>query len=315
MGGAVVTVRTMEKNRPPLSIGLAFKEALAESVDAGAEFSFSVALSWPQGTARDGVSYRVRDGEKIIRSGELPKAAEDGSIAFALTAPAQIGEQRWTLVVGNEHAEGTLPLRFTTVPHATSLAVWDNPSPVVRGAAFEVKVGAKCSASCGLGGRKIEIRDEADKLMAAGALGDATWPGTASLYWTELRLKAPRKLGLHSWTVRFAPAELALPHGGASSSFSFVTVAEPEHSVSVKVVDKKTKAPVANAQVRLGFYRAVTDERGSAKISVPKGEFPLVVTRAGYEAPERSVAVAKNLRIRIAAEALPEEDPFGAWTA
>ncbi len=285
MGGAALVVRTMEKNKLP--IGLAFKEAAAEAVDAGAEFFFSVALSWPQGTARDGVSYRVRDGEKIIRSGELPKAAAaDGSIAFALTAPAQIGEQRWTLVVGNEHAEGTLPLRFTTVPHATSLAVWDNPSPVVRGAGFKVKVGAKCSASCGLSGRNVEIRDEADKFMAAGALGDATWAGTASL-----------------------------PHGGASSSFSFVTVAEPEHSVSVKVVDKKTKAPVANAQVRLGFYRAVTDERGAAKMSVPKGEFPLVVTRAGYEAPERSLAVTKNLRIRIAAEALPEEDPFGAWTA
>jgi len=305
----------MDKNKVALPLGLAFKEAPAEFVDAGSEFAFSVALSWPEGVGREGAGYRVRDGEKIVRSGDLPKPTDDGSIALALTAPAQTGEQRWTLVVGNERAEGALPLRFATVPHATSLAVWDNPSPVVRGAGFKVKVGAKCSASCGLSGRTVEIRDEADKLMAAGALGDATWPGTTSLYWSELRLKAPRKLGLHSWTVRFAPAELALPHGGASSSFSFVTVAEPEHSVSVKVVDKKTKAPVANAQVRLGFYRAVTDERGAAKISVPKGEFPLVVTRAGYEAPERSVAVSKNIRVRIAAEALPEEDPFGAWTA
>jgi hypothetical protein len=304
----------MDKNKLP--IGLAFKEALSEAVDAGAEFSFSVMAAWPEGVATKGASYRVRDGEKILRSGDLPKpSADDGSIAFALTASAQIGEQRWTLVVGNEHAEGSLSLAFTTVPHATSLAVWDNPSPVVRGAAFNVKVGAKCSASCGLGGRKIEIHDDADRLLASGALGDATWTGTTSLYWSELRLKAPRKLGLHAWTVRFAPAELALPHGGASSSFSFVTVAEPEHSVSVKVVDKKTKKPVAIAQVRLGLYRAVTDKTGAAKIAVPKGEFPLIVTRAGYEAPERSVAVSKNLRVRIAAVALPEEDPFATWTA
>jgi hypothetical protein len=305
----------MDKKTPPLRIGLAFKEALPESVDAGAEFSFSVVAAWPEGVATNGAKYCVRAGEKIIRSGDLPKPADDGSIALTLTAPAPIGAQRWILVVGNEHAEGALTLAFATVPHATSLAVWDNPSPVVRGAAFNVKVGAKCSASCGLGGRNVEIRDDTDKVIGSGALGDATWAGTASLYWTTLRLKAPRKLGLHAWTVRFAPAELELPHGGAASQFSFVTVAEPEHSVSVKVVDKKTKKPVANAQVRLGLYRAVTDKMGAAKIAVPKGEFPLIVTRAGYEAPERSVAVSKNLRVRIAAEALPEEDPFATWTA
>ena len=305
----------MEKNKVRLPIVFAFKEPPPESVDAGAEFSVSVTATWPDGVGREGAAYRVRAGEKIIRSGDLPKPTDDGSFAFALTAPGQIGAQRWTLVVGNEQAEGALPLAFATVAHATSLAVWDNPSPVVRGAGFEVKVGAKCSASCGLAGRSVEIRDDADKVIGAGALGAATWPGTASLYWTALRLKAPRKLGLHAWTVRFAPAELELPHGSAASRFSFVTVAEPEHSVSVKVVDKKTKKPLANAQVRLGLYRAVTDNMGAAKIAVPKGEFPLVVTRAGYEAPERSVAVSKNLRVRIAAEALPEEDPFATWTA
>ena len=235
--------------------------------------------------------------------------------------PTQVGEHRWTLVVAGagseagERAEGSLPLILTIVPHATSLAVWDNPSPVVRGARFEVKVGAKCSASCGLGGRTVEIRDEANNVMGSGALGDATWAGTTSLYWTTLQLKAPRKLGLHAWTVSFSPADLTLPHGGATSRFSFVTVAEPEHSVSVKVVNKQTKAPIGGAQVRLGLYRAVTDETGSAKLGVPAGEFPLVVTRAGYEMPERSIKVLKDVRVRIAAEKLPEEDPFASWTA
>jgi hypothetical protein len=312
----------MEENRIPIAIGLAFNKAPPQSIDAGTEFSFSVSLSWPEGIGPECATFRVRDGDRTIHAGDLPKpAAEDGDVEFTLAAPEEVGEHLWTLVVacaGNEEGElakGALPLIFTTVPHATSLAVWDNPSPVVRGARFEVKVGAKCTASCGLGGSTVEIRDEAGKLMGSGALDDATWVGTASLYWTTLQLKAPRKRGLHAWTVSFSPADLNLPHGGATSSFSFVTVAEPEHSVSVKVVNKKTKAPIGGAQVRLGLYRAVTDETGSAKVGVPKGEFELVVTRAGYKMPERSVEVSKDVRLRIVAETLPEEDPFASWTA
>ena len=305
----------------PNAIGLAFHKALPQSIDAGAEFSFSVLLSWPQGIALKGATYRVAHGEKTIQAGGLPEPAEDGGIQFTLVAPADIGEHRWTLAVaaaGNEaseRVEGSLPLILTIVPHATSLAVWDNPSPVIRGALFEAKVGAKCSASCGLGGRRIEIRDDSGKLMGSAALGDSTWAGTTSLYWTTIQLKAPRKQGLQVWTVSFTPADSHLPHGGTASRFSFVTVAEPEHSVSVKVVSKQTKAPIGGAQVRLGLYRAVTDETGSAKLGVPAGEFPLVVTRAGYEMPERSIKVLKDVRVRIAAEKLPEEDPFAGWTA
>jgi hypothetical protein len=312
----------MDENKAPIPIGLAFKKAPPQSIDAGTEFSFSVSLDWPEGVGQEGATYRIRDGEQIIRAGGLPEPVSDeGVVEFTLNAPDKAGEHRWILVVSGagrkegERCEDSLPFVVTIVPHATSLAVWDNPSPVVRGFRFEVKVGAKCSASCGLGGRTVEIRDEAGKLMGSRALGEAAWAGTASLYWTTLRLKAPRKLGLHAWTVRFSPAELYLPHDGATSQFSFVAVAEPEHSVSVKVVDKRTKTPIGGAQVRLGLYRAVTDEKGSAKISVPSGEFPLIVTRAGYEMPERSIQVSTNVRLRIAAEALPEENPFAAWTA
>jgi hypothetical protein len=164
-------------------------------------------------------------------------------------------------------------------------------------------------------GKIVEIRDEAGALMGSVALGEHTWEGTAALYWAAVKVKAPEELGLQGWTVRFSGAELKLPHGGASSRISFVTEPEPEHSVSVKVVDKATKAPIVGAQVRLGLYRAVTDASGSARFAVPKGKFPLVITRAGYEMPDRNIAVARDVRVRIAGVALPEEDPFAHWTA
>lgn len=310
----------MGKSEAP-EIGVTFKEAPPKSIDAAAELGFAVELGWPEGFGPDGASYVIRDCEKIIQQGALPQpSSDDGSVNFTLRAPGDIGTHRWTLIVSaenkkRERAEGSLPLLLTTVPHETSLAVWDNPSPVVRGAKFDVKVGAKCTSSCGIGGRTVEIRDEAGTVIGSAALGDSTWPGTASLYWTSVALKAPRKLGHHVWTVSFSPAELKLAHGAASSRFSFVTVPEPEHSVSVKVLNKKTKAPVAGAQVQLGPYRTVTDEKGAATLRVPKGGFEIVATRAGYEMPSRSLRVSKDVRVVITAEKLPEEDPFAAWTA
>jgi hypothetical protein len=310
----------MDKNRVPVALQLAFGKAPSSSIDAGAEFSFSVLVDWPKGIGPEGATYRVQCGEETIQAGALPEPVSDKGIAFTLLAPETIGEHRWVLIIAGADqngawAEGSLLLIVSAVPHTTSLAVWDTPSPVTRGASFAVKVGAKCSVSCTLSGRMVEIRDEADKVMGSAPLGDATWAGTTGLYWTSVPVKAPRALKLHAWTASFAPADLSLPHGGATSRFSFVTVAEPEHSVSVKVVNKETKAPIMGAQVRLGLYRAVTDDTGSARLGVPTGEFPLIVTRAGYEMPERRIKVSKDVRLRIGAEKLPEEDPFASWTA
>ena len=307
-------------SRGPLEIALAFDQAPPTSVDAGAAFSFSVAPVWPKEIKHDAARYALQEGERQLDSGTLPEPAEDGNIALTLRAPDETGEHRLTLVVtsdgreGHEPAEGALPFMLTTMPHETSLAIWDIPSPVVRGEPFEIKAGAKCSSACALAGKTIEIRDGAGALMGSGALGDTIVPGTSALAFTAIRLTAPGTLGLLMWSASFAPSELKLAHGSAIARFSFTTVAEPEHSVSVKVVHKETKAPIAGAQVRLGIYGAETDASGAAIMRVPKGAFPLVVARPGYKMPQRTIKVAKDVRVRIRAETLPEPDPFALWS-
>src|SRR5205085_10080670 len=139
------------------------------------------------------------------------------------------GEHHWKLVVmaardqESEPMEGSLPVVFTTVPHAVSLAVWDVPSPVVRGARFEIKIGGKCSSACRLGGRTVEICDEAGRLVGKAVLGEETLPNTTGLYWTSVPLRAPRKIRLNTWTASFSPVELNPAHNGTESRFSFVT--------------------------------------------------------------------------------------------
>jgi hypothetical protein len=305
----------MDKGKPPLPITLAFKTPPPETVDAGAEFSFAVTAV---GLGRN-ASYRVRDGDRIIHSGPIPETSADRAIALKITAPEDVGRHALRLEIkcGDDEGgvEGSLPFVITSVPHETSLAAWDIPSPVVRGTEFALKVGAKCTSSCALQGKTVEVRDDKGKLMISGALGSATWEGTTALYWTTLSAKAPKKLGLHAWSVSCSGSELKLPHGAASAQFSFVAVPEPEHSVRVTVFDQTTKAPVQGAQVRLGLYRATTGENGAARLKVPKGEFALIVTHARYDMPESRVQVEKDVRVKVAAEKLPEEDPFAHWTA
>jgi hypothetical protein len=306
----------MKPDKTTAAIGIALKDAVPASVDAGGRFSLSVVPMWPKGITAAGTSYTLREDEHTIQSGALPEPQEDGSIVLSLRAPDEIGEHTLTLVFSSAkaEAEGTLTFSLKTVPHATSLAVWDVPSPVVRGAKFTISAGAKCTSACALAGKVIEIRDEAGVLIGSGELGDAPAPGTTALVFTTIALKAPRKLAQHSWTASFEPRELKLAHGRATARFSFITVAEPEHSVSVKVVDKKTKGPIAGAQVRLGVYRAETDETGAAEIRVPTGTFELAVMRPGYRMPERKVEVVKDVRVRIKAEELPPPDPFALWS-
>lgn len=308
------------KNPPP-AIGLSFAKTPPSAVDAGTAIVFAVAASFPEGVPVASAVYRLEDRSNFIEQGELPTPKEGGAIPFSLPAPDTAGEHRWVLTVASAPdakgvwSQGALSFAFATVPHATSLAVWDTPSPAIRGKSFTIKVAAKCTSACLLAGETVEVCDEAGNLVASAPLGDAAWQETAGLYWADVTLKAPRTLKLHAWTVKFPCARRHLPHTEAQAKFTFMVAKEPAHAVSVTVIDKSTKAPVAGAQIRLGLYRAVTGEKGSARLAVSKGEFPLVVTRAGYEIAERILTVGKDMRVKVMAEKMPEEDPYAAWTA
>ena len=298
----------------PAEIRLALKQPPPDSVDAGSAFSVSIVATWPQGGVSMGASYALCAGERVLESDALPASAEDESIALSLRAPDEVGEHELTLVVMSEKAEGAIPFSLTSVPHATSLAVWDVASPIVRSAPFEIKTGARCTSACALAGKVIEIRDEEGALMGSAALGDTPAPGTTALVFTTIALKAPRKCALHAWTASFAPSELRLPHGHATSRFSFMTVAEPEHSGRWKVVNKETKEPIPRAQVRLGVYRAETDDAGAAEIRVPKGKFDLAADAAGLSDARAQDRGVERRPCTDRCREISPEDPFALWS-
>jgi len=194
--------------------------------------------------------------------------------------------------------------------HEASLAVWDVPSRAVMASRFKVKVGAKCSAGCQLAGREIEVRDQTGASVALETLGDAPWLGTSALYWTDVDLAAPAAEGVHSWSVKISMAE---SHGQASTNFSFLTVKPPEHSVTVNVIDRDTKVPVQDVAVRLGVYRASTDENGLAKMETAKGIYDLIIHKANYETLPSAVEVSGDVNVQVEIVFAPKAIEDSYW--
>jgi len=192
-----------------------------------------------------------------------------------------------------------------TIPHKTSIAVWDVPSPVAMNCSFKVKVGMQCSATCRLTGQAVDVRDQAGAKIGEGKLGETPWTGTSALYWAEIELAAPGTEGVSFRSVNFTAAELELPHEGVSATFSFRTDKPPEHRVTVKVIERKTEAPVEDVEVLLGFYRASTDERGAVTIGLPKGTYELSIRKDGYTAQPMSVDVRDDLTVQVEALTAP----------
>jgi hypothetical protein len=246
-------------------------------------------------------------------------ASEDDARDITLTAPLVVGTHTWTIRSASHESDGilheecTLPVCVTTRPHATSLAVWAVPSPVVMRERFRIKVGAKSAAGCGLGGTKILVSDQSGRLIAQGSLQDTPWPGTSALYWTEVEVPAPNREGMFWCTVNFAAADIDTPHARSASKFSVAIVRPPEHRLTIEVLERDSKAPIEDAQVRLGAYRAATDPSGRAEVAMPKGTYDLAVWKVGYEAPVQTVDVHEDASVQVEAVIVPPENPDAAW--
>ena len=303
------------------TIALEWLEAVPADIDAGAGFTLVVRVTAPPEFDLSKAALQITAAENGLLTGRPPQFIRDGNLMrIALAAPEAIGEFAWRLVMAEHRGDGivwretSLPFSFRTRPHPTSLAVWDCPSPVVIGETFRLKVGLQCSAGCAtLRTEQIEIHDEADAVVAGATLSATPWPQTDALYWAEVTVTAPDRIGQHTWTVKFSPSQQPLPHSEAAFAFGFITDSPPEHVVIVEVVEEGTEKPLENARLRLGAYRQSTDATGLTQFAVPRGEHELSIWMAGYAASARTLDVRSDARIRIAAKALASVNPDFYW--
>ena len=142
-----------------------------------------------------------------------------------------------------------------------------------------------------------------------GSLGEEPWPGTQALYWAEVLLEAPPGEGSFTWSAGPVAADLGSSHLEASAVVGFRTVGAPEHTVEVEVVRDDTGDPIDKVEVRMGIYRASTDERGMARFELPSGEFNVVASKPGFATDPETVEVIGDLEVTIEARYVPDTDP------
>ena len=275
----------------------------------GASLALKVKVACVSGCDLRGQSVQVMAADGVVIASELvdysEKKNETGEFTFL--APKQAGEHGWSVAFpGHEtdnliHEKTSVPISLRTIPHKTSLTVWDVPAPVVTNGSFRAKVAVKCSARCQLAGQLVEIRDETETKVGKCKLGETPWQGTDALYWGDAEILAPATPGVFFWTGKFTGADLELAHEEASTNFSFRADKPPEHRVTIKVIAEDTRAPVGNAEVRLGFYFALTDESGLATFDLPKGAHELRIRTDGYKGPPMTVEVAEDVTIQVEA--------------
>jgi hypothetical protein len=169
------------------------------------------------------------------------------------------------------------------VNHDVNVVVWDVPSAIVVGETFGIKVGIKCVDGCDLAHVQFGIYDHEGTQVATGTLPAECWPGTTGLHVAEVDLEAPAVEGLYTWSVRIpSSVDEEIAHAEESVSFGVRVVGRPEYLVTVETVDGSDQTPLSGARVVMHPYRAVTDERGIAKVRVARGAYKLFVSQTRY---------------------------------
>ena len=284
-------------------ISVSLVESAPAKVDAGAGMVLKVTVSCSWNCDLRGQKVQIIAQDDVVEK-EIELTKFDGTAnetdEFVVRSPIEPGEFSWTAWFpayekdGILHGEGSTRHAFVVQSHATSMAVWNVSSPVVVGTSLQLTTGVKCSGDCDLSGQEIEIFDHEGAKIATGILNSAPYSDKVDLYWTEVELEAPDTKGSYRWDIRFPEPKLALPHEATLHPFGFSAVDRPDCTVTVEVVDKEKDRPIKDARILLrpDMHRGSTDERGVAKLQVPKGEYWLLV-RAKVKAP---LGVKYNLR-------------------
>jgi hypothetical protein len=291
-------------------------EFFPSEVDAGAELTVRALVSCPHGCDLRGqsVSIRNQDGAELA-SAELTEFDGEAYVtgACVVRAPLEVGEHIYRAVLAAQEKEGVLheetstEFSFVALAHAASMNVWGLPSAIAAGERFSFKVGIKCSAGCKLTGRPLRIFDHEGAQVGASSLLDAVWPGTSALYFAEVEAQAPLTTGDYQWQVKTTAADSGVPHAAGSFTFAVKVVSPPDYEVTVEAFDREMQTPITGAHVLLHPYRALTDERGVAKVKVAKGRYKLFVSGFNYIAYENIIDVAGGVTTRAELSMEPEE--------
>lgn len=286
--------------------------SLPDEVDAGQTTSIVLRVTCRAGCKMEDAPVRLVDGDsgEAVETRREPNP-ESGAVTLVVTVPVTLGDVVWNASCARHDRDGVVheesppvEIRFRTVAHKTSMAVWDVQSPVAAGCSLEATVGVRCSAACALTGQLVQVLDDEEAINGEARLGPTPLEGTDALYWTTVGLTAPATSGLTTRLVRLADT-LGVPHEPVRASFTFMTTPPSECRVVLTVMAAESGSHVPDTEVRVGLFRAVTDGQGAARVDVPRGSYEVTIRRDGYDAVPFSLDVTSDMAVTIEAKRVP----------
>jgi hypothetical protein len=289
------------------SIHLELRHSAPTEVLVGMPLVIEVSAQCTEGCDLTEVPIALLEFEYVAAATLLEPDETASAFVATLTsaAPRAAGEHTWILRVPSfergeiAHAASSRPLIFRTLPHATSMAVWDVPSSVEVGTTFSMRAGLRCECGCALGGSLVRLVDERGAELGCERLGETPWPGTTALYVATLSVNASEYEGTFRGLVTFEDGTVDLPHERSVSPFTYVAVNRPEHRFRVRVVDAMSGLGIENVQVRLGAHRASTDSDGCAILTVGAGAYDLSLWKPNYRPFRQAMAVSGSMEIQL----------------
>lgn len=299
---------------------ISLDEAFPGEVIAGTKIDVVLRLSCSDGCDLNHAHISIINFNANPSTRNLTQSEPQACIKCELTAAKQAGTSNWKIqfpqqeLAGFMHEATEINLTSLILPHRTSIAVWNIPSPSL-GSSFKVAVGVKCSAGCDLSGKQVEIKDESGLRHGAGVLGTRPRPGTEALYETELCLNAQTHLGIFPYIAFFAADNMKCEHHAAIGRFSIRTLEPAEHIVTVRFLRENTDIALSNIDVWIGEYKALTNESGVARVHVPRGDFELSTVSSHIESQSVAIVVREDMTVELQAiaKALVDEDSDRRW--
>jgi len=81
--------------------------------------------------------------------------------------------------------------------------------------------------------------------------------------------------------------------------------------VTVEVTEHGSGRPLGDVELRLGRFRAATNDEGISHVEVPRGTYDVGTWKNGYRVVSRTIDVATNATIRLELIAEPDaEQPY-----
>ncbi len=282
---------------------------------AGAAMTLNIRASCPNDVDFNKMRIAIRNevDEEIARASLTGLNVKDSAVlTIVVTAPNAPGEYTYTAALilarpdAAEHEETSTDFSFQATAHTVVLNVWEIAPTIASGGKFTLKLGVRCSAGCRLAGRPVTIVDHEHRPAGASKLGADVWPETTALYYAALEATAPKAPGDYRWKVESPASHVLPPHAAAELEFGVRVVPEPEHEVTIHVIDKDKQSPIPGARIVLHPYRTISDQNGIGRIRVPKGEYSVLVSAKGYLATNRPETVTSDIATRAELEHEPD---------